>query len=220
MAQGTKEQKNRKNPQQSRSKELVGAILDASTRVLVNLGYDRASTNRIAEKAGVSIGSLYQYFSGKQAIVSELLKNELETALLHARMQIAAIGEKPEERTLSGAVERLVQIGIEYYMGAFEKLAAIYGNSRKPGIEGAELIFKARSELQSAIQAILKKYPDQISPDRIEALSFVIVHSFFGTMQSVLQASAVDLPAMRAKIPAIQKELKQFILNGILNSAE
>ena len=59
----------RKQPRQSRSKATVDAILDATARVLVEDGYDKLTTNRIATVAGVSIGSLYQYFPNKQAVV-------------------------------------------------------------------------------------------------------------------------------------------------------
>lgn len=51
----------------------VEALLDATARVLVREGYDRASTNRIAAIAGVSIGSLYQYFPNKEALVAALV---------------------------------------------------------------------------------------------------------------------------------------------------
>ena len=62
----------RKTPQQARSKATVEAILAAAVRVLLSAGYDRASTYKIAELAGVSIGSLYEYFPGKEAIFAEV----------------------------------------------------------------------------------------------------------------------------------------------------
>lgn len=63
----------RKAAQQDRSRTTVDAILRATARILVRDGYDRASTNKIALAAGVSIGSLYQYFPSKEALVAELL---------------------------------------------------------------------------------------------------------------------------------------------------
>ncbi len=68
----------RKTPQQARSRETVEAILDAATRVLSREGYDRASTNRIAEVAGVSIGSVYQFFPNKEAIFAALRERYYE----------------------------------------------------------------------------------------------------------------------------------------------
>ena len=63
----------RKLASQERSRATVDALLEATTRVLLKEGYDRASTNRIAEVAGVSIGSLYQYFPSKEALVAAVI---------------------------------------------------------------------------------------------------------------------------------------------------
>ncbi len=66
----------RKYPNQKRSRATVDAVLDAGARLLLTIGYDKASTNRIAEKAGVSIGSLYEYFPGKEAIFAEIRRRQ------------------------------------------------------------------------------------------------------------------------------------------------
>ena len=63
----------RKSASQKRSQATVETLLDATARVLTREGYDRASTNRIAAKAGVSVGSLYQYFPNKEALVAALV---------------------------------------------------------------------------------------------------------------------------------------------------
>jgi AcrR family transcriptional regulator len=62
----------RKKPRQARSVATVGILLDAAALVLVDEGYERATTNRIAERAGVSIGSLYQYFPNRDALFGAL----------------------------------------------------------------------------------------------------------------------------------------------------
>lgn len=66
----------RKNPVQRRSKATVEAVLEAGARLLLTIGYDKASTNKIAELAGVSVGSLYEYFPGKEAIFAEMRRRE------------------------------------------------------------------------------------------------------------------------------------------------
>ncbi|MFO0685521.1 MAG: TetR/AcrR family transcriptional regulator [Sandaracinus sp.] len=63
----------RKKPRQTRAQVTVDAILEATAHILVRDGYEGLSTNRVAERAGVSIGSLYQYFPGKESLVGELL---------------------------------------------------------------------------------------------------------------------------------------------------
>lgn len=64
----------RKQPKQKRSRELVDSLVDATARVLAERGLDYVTTNHIAEAAGVSVGSLYQYFPDKESLVEALLE--------------------------------------------------------------------------------------------------------------------------------------------------
>jgi AcrR family transcriptional regulator len=79
----------RKRPQQARSAELVSAILQAAIQVLAKEGAQRFTTARVAEKAGVSVGSLYQYFPNKAAILFRLQSDEWlqTTALLRGMLE-------------------------------------------------------------------------------------------------------------------------------------
>lgn len=78
----------RKQPRQERSRFTVDAILEAAADILVRDGYDRLTTNRIADRAGVNVASLYQYFPGKDAIVAELRRRHgaAERAAVHAAL--------------------------------------------------------------------------------------------------------------------------------------
>jgi AcrR family transcriptional regulator len=80
----------RKRPRQRRAQATVDAILDATAHILVKEGYEGLSTNRVAERAGVSIGSLYQYFPGKESLIAELL--DRYSAQIHA-MVVSMLGE-------------------------------------------------------------------------------------------------------------------------------
>lgn len=77
----------RKKPRQQRSREMVARIVDAAARVLAERGYEGASTHRIATEAGISSGSLYQYFANKDAVVAAVL--EQFSARLTARLDVA-----------------------------------------------------------------------------------------------------------------------------------
>lgn len=79
----------RKYPTQQRSKATVEAVLEAGARLLVTTGYDKASTNKIAETAGVSIGTLYEYFPGKEAIFAEIRRKEDQRYLSLVRAEPA-----------------------------------------------------------------------------------------------------------------------------------
>ncbi|MGK9007680.1 helix-turn-helix domain-containing protein, partial [Citrobacter europaeus] len=66
----------RRQPQQARSADLVSIILQAASEVLANAGAGRFTTARVAERAGVSVGSVYQYFPNKAAILFRLQSDE------------------------------------------------------------------------------------------------------------------------------------------------
>ena len=74
----TSEKRMRREPRQGRSRETVHAVLGAVPRVIRREGVDAVTTNRIAEAAGVSIGTLYQYFPDKKAIFSALHERHVE----------------------------------------------------------------------------------------------------------------------------------------------
>jgi AcrR family transcriptional regulator len=92
----------RKQPVQARSTELVAAILDAAVQVLAQEGMQRFTTVRVAEKAGVSIGSLYQYFPNKAAILFRLQSDEWRqtTGLLKRILEDGAMAPHDRLRAL------------------------------------------------------------------------------------------------------------------------
>jgi AcrR family transcriptional regulator len=98
----------RKTPRQERSRATVEALLEATTDILVREGYAKLTTNRIAERAGVNIASLYQYFPGKEAIVAELRRR-------HGADQRAALRQVLAEHTageLESTIRTLVSVGV------------------------------------------------------------------------------------------------------------
>ena len=92
----------RKQAKQARSTELIAAILEAATQVLAKEGAQRFTTARVAEKAGVSIGSLYQYFPNKAAILFRLQSDEWKqnTTLLAGILDDTALPPFERLRTL------------------------------------------------------------------------------------------------------------------------
>jgi AcrR family transcriptional regulator len=98
----------RKSPRQERSRATVEAILQAATDILIRQGASRLTTNRIAERAGVNIASLYQYFPGKHAIIAELRRR-------HGAEARAAVRRVLIERRggdLEATVRALVSMGV------------------------------------------------------------------------------------------------------------
>jgi AcrR family transcriptional regulator len=114
MPQATRKRptEQRKMPRQARSKEMVRCLLEATARVLVDEGWDAANTNRIAAVAGVSVGSLYQYFPNKETILVELAEGHIDAgfALLRELLGEALSGEAPLEELLRRFVVAMVAL--------------------------------------------------------------------------------------------------------------
>jgi AcrR family transcriptional regulator len=98
----------RKNASQERSRATVDALVEATARILVREGFDKASTNRIAEVAGVSVGSLYQYYPGKEALVAAVIDRHRQDIMRVVRGTLADVVAQP----LEIAVRKLVAVAI------------------------------------------------------------------------------------------------------------
>ncbi|MCX4246208.1 TetR/AcrR family transcriptional regulator [Paraliomyxa miuraensis] len=100
----------RKRPRQARSRALVEAVLDATEQVIAQEGLAQATTTRIAEVAGVSVGSLYQYFPSRRALLAAVIERRVERdeALLQARL--AKLDGASPAATLRTGAELLVEL--------------------------------------------------------------------------------------------------------------
>jgi AcrR family transcriptional regulator len=87
----------RKIASQERSRATVDALIEATARVLIKQGYDRASTNKIAAVAGVSIGSLYQYFPSKEALVAAVIERHTKDLSQVVRDTLLKVVSRPIE---------------------------------------------------------------------------------------------------------------------------
>ena len=99
----------RKEASQERSRATVDALVDATARILVREGFDKASTNRIAEVAGVSVGSLYQYFPSKEALVAAVIERHQQEILQLVRGELAKVANQPIERGIRTLVAMAVK---------------------------------------------------------------------------------------------------------------
>jgi len=101
--------KPRKQASQERSRATVAALVEATARILVSDGFDKASTNRIAEVAGVSVGSLYQYFPSKEALVLAVAERHNRDIL----QVVGAVLEEIDSLPVDESVRRLVLAAFE-----------------------------------------------------------------------------------------------------------
>ena len=101
--------KARKNASQERSRATVDTLLAATARVLVKEGYDHASTNKIADAAGVSIGSLYQYFPSKEALVAAVIERHTSGMLEIVRQSAMRVAHPSAARGGAELVGVMIQ---------------------------------------------------------------------------------------------------------------
>jgi AcrR family transcriptional regulator len=132
----------RKIASQERSRSTVDALLHATARILVKEGYDRASTNKIAAVAGVSIGSLYQYFPSKEALVAAVIERhtqELSQVVVNALLKVSARPIEIGARELIAAAIEAHRVDPELHrvlaeqvprIGRLENIDAVERNGR------------------------------------------------------------------------------------------
>jgi len=95
----------RRRAKQERSLQTIAAVVEAAARVLQREGYARATTNRISQVAGVSVGTIYQYFADKDQIFDALIRREVEGL----RETLRGLAFDPEE-PLADSLQRLLQL--------------------------------------------------------------------------------------------------------------
>jgi AcrR family transcriptional regulator len=99
----------RKLPAQRRSQVTFDAVVDACTTLLPLLGYAGTTTNHIAERAGVNIASLYEYFPGKDALVAMVAERLVERVLGRLQASVARVMKTPPERAMRLWIELIYQ---------------------------------------------------------------------------------------------------------------
>jgi AcrR family transcriptional regulator len=115
----------RKSPVQARSTASVSAILEATIQVLLDVGKERLTTTRVAYRAGVSVGTLYQYFPNKSALLQAVLRNHLESVAY----ALEEVSREERGRPLAQMVTRLVNTFLDAKMKNLKTSTALYSLS-------------------------------------------------------------------------------------------
>ena len=119
----------RKRPGQQRSQQMVDILLEASGRVIARQGLASLTTNRVAAEAGVSIGSLYQYFANKQELLEGLLERMAldMTRLIDTRMtQLLAADVRTAVKMLLGEMLAFIRGGDGRYLEVVRRLCSYW----------------------------------------------------------------------------------------------
>lgn len=159
----------RKRASQARSRATVDALIEATARILVRESFEGLSTNRIAEEAGVSIGSLYQYFPSKEALVAGVIDRHHEELMAVARGTLAQVAAMPMEQ----AVRKLVTVAIEAHR-VDPRLHRVLAEQipRTGRLKNVELFAR---ESYAMFRTYLEGHRDEIRDLDLELAAFVCV---------------------------------------------
>jgi AcrR family transcriptional regulator len=173
----------RKIPAQVRSVATLDAILEAATQVLLASGFEKMSTTRIAERAGVSVGSFYQYFPNKRALLAALVQRHVSEVATRAESACQAVHGK----TIREMCETIVNTFIDAKTDRADLSRALYLPS---AVVGGATIVKAQSDrVGIAVAAMLETASDACF-EQPALLSLVLVTAVVGPMQAVLEMGA------------------------------
>ncbi|WP_050629865.1 TetR family transcriptional regulator [Bradyrhizobium viridifuturi] len=180
----------RKQPQQARSADLVAAILDAAVQVLTKEGAQRFTTARVAERAGVSVGSLYQYFPNKASILFRLQSDEWRqtTGLLRDILEDA--GRPPLDR-LRALVHAFIRSECE------EAAVRVALNDAAPLYRDAPEAREARASAERVVEVFMR----EALPKASDA-DCAIAGDLITTTLSTVGKDFSESPRTRAEIKA------------------
>ncbi len=163
--------KPRKSASQSRSRATVDALVEATARILVREGFDKASTNRIALAAGVSVGSLYQYFPSKEALVAAVIERHNRDLMQVVRGALAEVAALPVEE----AARKLVAAAIAAHRvdPALHRVLA----EQTPHVGMTADVGALNRETFGLFRAWLERHKDELRALDLDLAAFVCVTS-------------------------------------------
>jgi AcrR family transcriptional regulator len=174
----------RKLASQERSRLTVDALLEATARVLLKEGYDRASTNKIAAAAGVSIGSLYQYFPSKEALVAAVIDRHTQQVSQVIRNALVNVAARPIEV----AARAFVSVAIDAHR-VNPKLHGVLAE-QIPRIGRLENVEAINREAYALVRGYLEAHRDEIDVADPDLAAFVCVTA----VQALTHAAVLRRP--------------------------
>lgn len=171
----------RKTPIQARSAVTVEAICEATIQVLLSHGAERLTTTRVAERAGVSVGTLYQYYPNKQSLLFAVFDDHMEKVV--AAVETACKGAC--DKTLNDMIRQVVEAFVNVKMDRADISVALYQVFADVG--GPALVKRAGQRMRKAIEEMLQTATDtESAPDKI-AIDMMCA-AMSGVMRSALES--------------------------------
>ncbi len=187
----------RKIASQKRSRATVDALVEATARILIKEGFARASTNRIAAAAGVSIGSLYQYFPSKEALVAAVIERHAQELSQVGRDTFLRVASHPIEI----AMRQLVAAGINAHR-VDPKLHRVLDEEvpRTGRLENVDAVLRNACAL---LRAYLEAHRSEIDVVDLDLAAFILVT----TVEALTHAAVLHRPDVLAD----EKKAGEFV---------
>jgi AcrR family transcriptional regulator len=190
----------RREPQQRRARQTVDAVLDAVVRILKREGFEAVTTNHIAEVAGVSIGSVYQYFPDKRAIFAALHER-------HVREIDRLVEAKLMEHAAS-PLDKLIRAMIEAMVDAHASDPELYELLSTEVPHRAEGTRDFAVRLHGAFRLAIASRADELKTRRdLDTIVFVVTHM----VESLSHGAVLRRPA-RLSLAAAKQEAVRAVL--------
>jgi AcrR family transcriptional regulator len=157
----------RRKPKQARAHDTVEVILEAAARVLSRYGYASATTNRIADVAGVGVGTVYEYFANKDTVFEALIRREIDALVTVFAEQGAA-----EDIDLEAALGRLITAGMGAMRHGPELIRAL---ESVPGAAFRQQLAGARQVVIDQIQRLLEAHRQELGVEDLDLAAFIVV---------------------------------------------
>ena len=186
----------RKSPQQARSAATIEAIRQAAIQVLLVDGVGRLTTTRVAERAGVSVGTMYQYYPHKQALLFGIVEKQL--VLIEEAMRAAS--DRLMGADLKTLAEGLAAAWLDAKMADVVSSRAIYGIASEFDLSAP--MGRAAKMMTEMFDALLANAPDARFADRASA-AFMLAALLGGSVRMVMEAdpSKGNLERLRVELP-------------------
>jgi AcrR family transcriptional regulator len=199
----------RKRPQQDRSRVTVEAILEAITHILTEEGYEKANTNRIAERAGVSIGSLYQYFPNKGSLMAALAEQHSNEIAALVESKLSDVAHAPLEVSIPELVKAIIAvhaINPHLHQVLSEEIPRSERLQQRQTAE-ARIAQLVRDYLSQWQNSPIEKLRDRVHPQNLNRTVFVLSR----TVESLCHAAVIEHPDL-IKDSQFEQEVAELLL--------